>query len=495
MKTLAGVDGCPGGWIAAVEYEDGATALAVHASFESLLRALPGDAIVVVDMPIGLPEAIRGLGRAAETAVRPMLGARRSSLFAIPARAAVEAWDGPHGSEAARATAHARASALARARSEPARGVSRQGFMLFPKILEIDRLLRAEPALADRVLESHPEAAFAALNGGTAMAHPKKRGGRPNEPGLDERRALLERSGLPPALLLAPRPRGVGEDDRIDACAMLMVARAVAAGRARPSPDPPERDAHGLPAAIWLPRDPLCSAEETGLEAIRTSDGATMTLLPDALVSGYRSFVQGRYLQETQTYRALARDGQTPETMVIACCDSRAAPETIFGAGAGELFVVRNVANLVPPYNPDGEFHGTSAALEFAVQALKVKNIVVMGHGRCGGIKAALTTGAAPLSPGDFIGKWMSILQPVAETVAANELMTSGERQTALERISIRTSIANLRTFPYIAARERAGELNLYGAWFDISTAELWAMDAETGDFQRPLVDVEDAVI
>ncbi|WP_061937746.1 carbonic anhydrase [Aureimonas sp. AU22] len=220
-----------------------------------------------------------------------------------------------------------------------------------------------------------------------------------------------------------------------------------------------------------------------------------MTLLPETLVSGYRSFVQGRYLQETQTYRALARDGQTPETMVIACCDSRAAPETIFGAGAGELFVARNVANLVPPYNPDGEFHGTSAALEFAVQALKVRNIVVMGHGRCGGIKAALTTDAEPLSPGDFIGKWMSILQPVADTVAANELMTPGERQTALERISIRTSIANLRTFPYIAAREAAGELGLFGAWFDISTAELWAMDPETGDFHRPLVDVEDAVI
>ncbi|WP_182087248.1 carbonic anhydrase [Aureimonas sp. ME7] len=220
-----------------------------------------------------------------------------------------------------------------------------------------------------------------------------------------------------------------------------------------------------------------------------------MPLLPDSLLHGYRTFVEGRYLQETQTYRALARDGQAPETMVIACCDSRAAPETIFGAGAGELFVVRNVANLVPPYAPDGDFHGTSAALEFAVQALNVRNVVVMGHGRCGGIKAALNVGAEPLSPGDFIGKWMSILEPVAEPIAASPMMTAGEKQTALERISIRTSIANLRTFPYIAAREAAGELSLFGAWFDISTAELWAMDAETGDFHRPLVDVEDAVI
>ncbi|ALN71551.1 hypothetical protein M673_02430 [Aureimonas sp. AU20] len=216
-----------------------------------------------------------------------------------------------------------------------------------------------------------------------------------------------------------------------------------------------------------------------------------MSLLPTPLLQGYRSFVEGRYLQETQRYRTLARDGQTPETMVVACCDSRAAPETIFGAGAGELFVVRNVANLVPPYNPDGDFHGTSAALEFAVQALKVKHIVVMGHGRCGGIKAALAPEAEPLSAGDFIGKWMSILEPVAAAVSANELLTSGERQTALERISIRTSIANLRSFPYIVEREAAGDLSLHGAWFDISTAELWVMDPETGDFQRPLVDLD----
>jgi carbonic anhydrase len=217
-----------------------------------------------------------------------------------------------------------------------------------------------------------------------------------------------------------------------------------------------------------------------------------MSLLPEQLLTGYRRFIEGRYLQETQTYRQLARDGQTPETMVIACCDSRAAPETIFGAGAGELFVVRNVANLVPPYNPDGDFHGTSAALEFGVQALKVRHVVVMGHGRCGGIKAALSPDHEPLSPGDFIGKWMSMVEPVAKGVAANELMTPGERQTALERISIRHSIANLRSFPYVAERERRGELTLHGAWFDISTGELWAMDGETGDFQRPLVDFDE---
>jgi carbonic anhydrase len=211
--------------------------------------------------------------------------------------------------------------------------------------------------------------------------------------------------------------------------------------------------------------------------------------LPEALLSGYRNFMSGRYMSESGRYRDLAREGQTPETMVIACCDSRAAPEAIFDARPGELFVVRNVANLVPPYAPDGEYHSTSAALEFAVQSLKVRNIVVMGHGRCGGIRAALAPAADPLSPGDFIGKWMSLVAPVAVAVANNTMMTAGERQTALERISIRYSIANLRTFPCVNILEGRGRLTLHGAWFDISTGELWVMNRETGDFERPDVD------
>ena len=214
-----------------------------------------------------------------------------------------------------------------------------------------------------------------------------------------------------------------------------------------------------------------------------------MTDLPDHLVAGYRSFMKGRYASETGKWRTLAREGQTPETMVIACCDSRAAPEVIFDSGPGELFVVRNVANLVPPYAPDGEFHSTSAALEFAVQILKVKNIVVIGHGRCGGIRAALSPAAEPLSPGDFIGKWMSLLGPAAESVTSNALSTASERQTSLERISIRYSIANLRTFPCISILEGKGRITLSGAWFDISTGELWVMNRKTGDFERPDVD------
>lgn len=208
--------------------------------------------------------------------------------------------------------------------------------------------------------------------------------------------------------------------------------------------------------------------------------------LPDFLLHGYRSFMDGRFASETSRYRRLARDGQMPKTMVIACCDSRVAPEIVFDCGPGDLFVVRNVANLVPPYEPDGAYHATSAALEFAVQSLKVEHIVVMGHGRCGGIAAALSPDSEPLSPGDFIGKWMNLVAPAAATVSANALMTAAERQTALERISIRFSIANLRSFPCVRILEDKGRLSLHGAWFDISTGELWVMNMASGDFVRP---------
>ena len=129
-----------------------------------------------------------------------------------------------------------------------------------------------------------------------------------------------------------------------------------------------------------------------------------MHSFPEHLLAGYRAFMGGCYTKERDRYRQLATGGQSPTTMVIACCDSRAAPETIFDAGPGELFVLRNVANLVPPFQPDGGQHGTSAAIKFAVNAVGIKNLVVLGHGRCGGIRAALNPGA-PLAQGDFIGK------------------------------------------------------------------------------------------
>ncbi|KFC68541.1 Carbonic anhydrase [Devosia sp. LC5] len=193
----------------------------------------------------------------------------------------------------------------------------------------------------------------------------------------------------------------------------------------------------------------------------------------------------GRYAREKDRIRDLAAEGQNPTTMIIACCDSRAAPEMIFDSGPGELFVLRNVANLVPTYQPDGGQHGTSAAIEFAVKALGIANVVVMGHGRCGGIKAALNPDSKPLDTGDFIGKWMSMLGGLPDQIVQNELMTPAERQTALERISIRNSIRNLRTFPYVAALEAEGKIAVHGAWFDISTGELWVMNS-SGDFVRP---------
>src|SRR5262245_15660537 len=172
-----------------------------------------------------------------------------------------------------------------------------------------------------------------------------------------------------------------------------------------------------------------------------------MHRFPATLLDGYRTFMADRYARERGRYRELAAGGQSPRVMIIACCDSRAAPETIFNAGPGELFVLRNVANLVPPFQPDAGQHGTSAAIEFAVNGVEVEHIVVMGHGRCGGIRAALDPAGAPLAQGDFIGKWMSMLAPVTEEVAKYSILTEHERHTMLERLSIRDSIRHLRTF------------------------------------------------
>lgn len=213
-----------------------------------------------------------------------------------------------------------------------------------------------------------------------------------------------------------------------------------------------------------------------------------MTDFPKHLLDGYNTFMSGRYAAERDRYHTLAREGQNPEIMVIACCDSRAAPETIFDCGPGEMFVLRNVANLVPSFAPDSGRHGTSAGIEFAVQVLKVKHIIVMGHASCGGIATALNPDFKPLGEGDFIGKWLTLLDPVTAQFSDNGLMTKRERQTSFERISIRNSIANLRSFPYVKALEDTGELRIHGAWFDIKTGELWVMDTETGEFERPEV-------
>lgn len=207
---------------------------------------------------------------------------------------------------------------------------------------------------------------------------------------------------------------------------------------------------------------------------------------PPFLIEGYRNFMSGRYSAERDRYRHLAEEGQKPTTMVIACCDSRSAPETIFDAGPGQLFVMRNIANLVPPFGPDAHYHGTSAAIEFAVIHLNIQHIVIMGHGRCGGISGALATAAGNAPEGAFIGKWLTMVKDAADKVEAKSLMTPAEQQTALERIAIRQSLGNLLTFPFVKERVEAGELSLHGAWFDISAGELWTMNGQSGDFVRP---------
>jgi predicted RNase H-like nuclease len=237
MVWLAGVDGCPGGWmVALVRADSGEPRLCVVPRFADVAAGPEAAAIIAVDIPIGLPERCGPGGRAAESAVRPLLGARQSAVFPVPARAAVYA------------ESYRDACTLALQTSDPPRKVSRQLFMIAPKIREVDEALRADTALARRVFEVHPELAFWRLNGGQSLPEPKKVKGRPYGPGLILRRGLLAAAGL-----AAPEqaPRGAGPDDVLDALACAAVARRIHAGLARPFPDPPPRDGFGLPMAIW----------------------------------------------------------------------------------------------------------------------------------------------------------------------------------------------------------------------------------------------------
>jgi len=200
---------------------------------------------------------------------------------------------------------------------------------------------------------------------------------------------------------------------------------------------------------------------------------------PKRLLDGYANFRAGRYAAEASRYQALGEGQQKPTVMMIACCDSRAAPETIFDAGPGEIFSVRNVANLVPPYTPDGGHHSTSAALEFAVLSIGVKHVVVMGHGRCGGIRAIINP-QGPLSHTDFIGSWMRPINDVARVVPRSTSHDEHVHEREIERASVEHSLANLRTFPWIRMKENRGELSVHGAWFDISMGELHVYDEDS---------------
>lgn len=197
-----------------------------------------------------------------------------------------------------------------------------------------------------------------------------------------------------------------------------------------------------------------------------------MSSFPLRLVDGYRDFLTGRMPIERDRFRELAQRGQSPKVMVIGCCDSRVSPETIFDAHPGELFVVRNIANLVPAWESDGTCHGVFAALEFAVLVLEVEHLVVMGHAHCGGIRAFAEHGP-PLTPADAVHKWMSLIAPATELAGP---AGQPDYLARLEQASIVRSLANLMTFSYVAGAVRAGSLGLHGAWFDVATGAVFIL-------------------
>ncbi|RWH71629.1 MAG: DUF429 domain-containing protein [Mesorhizobium sp.] len=249
--TFVGVDGCKAGWIAVRRDPGAAPSVAVLPSFAALLDALPADATVAVDMPIGLPDLSQKGGRGPEALVRPLLGNRQSSVFAIPSRAALYAHTDGFTTIEAWYAAHRQASEVAKATSDPPRGVSIQAFGIFAKIREIDAVLIARPELRRRVFESHPEVAFCRLNDDQAMRLPKKIKGAVNPAGMAERKALLCRHGYIRGFLDRTPPRGAAADDFLDAAAMTLIAGRIASGEARPFPDPPLADRFGIPVAIW----------------------------------------------------------------------------------------------------------------------------------------------------------------------------------------------------------------------------------------------------
>jgi len=204
---------------------------------------------------------------------------------------------------------------------------------------------------------------------------------------------------------------------------------------------------------------------------------------PQRLIEGYSTFLSERLPREQSRFRALAESGQRPEIMVVGCADSRVSPEVIFDARPGELFVVRNIANIIPPYEPDTRSHGVSAAIEFGIFALQVKHVVVLGHAQCGGVRAFAEDGE-PLTPGDFIGNWMKLLAPAAAKVDRAKL-SPADYLTRLEQANITNSLANLMTFPRLAKLIESGKVATHGAYFGVATGEMSVLDRASGEFRR----------
>lgn len=199
-----------------------------------------------------------------------------------------------------------------------------------------------------------------------------------------------------------------------------------------------------------------------------------------ALVEGYKRFRREGYVEQKARFDHLASEGQAPPIMIISCCDSRVDPATIFDTVPGQVFALRNVANLVPPYETGGGLHGVSAAIEFGVLGLGVKHIVVLGHAQCGGIKAALEGGDLGLPGRSFVDDWVDIIRDARDEVIA---ASPADPQRALELDSIRVSLKNLRSFPFISEREQGGGLKLHGAYFGISDGDLQVLDEASGHY------------
>ncbi|UWR33866.1 carbonic anhydrase [Sulfitobacter sp. W027] len=208
--------------------------------------------------------------------------------------------------------------------------------------------------------------------------------------------------------------------------------------------------------------------------------------LPSYLLQRYQGWKATGYAENQTWYRRLAAEGQRPRAMVISCCDSRVHVTSIFGADQGEFFIHRNIANLVPPYEPDGKQHGTSAAVEYAVNALKVAHLIVLGHSSCGGVAGCIQMcqGKAPEleNQDSFVGRWMDLLRPKYEVVEKVE--DPAEQQLLLEREAVMTSLENLMTFPWIKDKVDAGTLSLHGLWTDIGEGSLEYYDAKAQKFE-----------
>jgi carbonic anhydrase len=203
--------------------------------------------------------------------------------------------------------------------------------------------------------------------------------------------------------------------------------------------------------------------------------------LPKPLIEGHFRFREDIYARDRGRYRQLAELGQSPTAMVVACCDARVDVSLIFDAKPGDLFILRNVANLVPPYEPEGKYHGTSAAIEFAVLGLKIPNLIVLGHSHCGGVAAYREKVRDNVTKGGFIGSWLTLLDDLK--LDESDIFSQGDA-TAFELAAIRSSLTNLRTFPFVRAREEEGLLALHGLHFDIGSGELLALDPATKHFE-----------